>query len=199
MYRFCFSAILPFGFARYAVFSSLLVALCRSSFDCHSETNLLWEPLPLILTGGLIRRKPLRLIMFNVIISTCGFDCHSISMSWRVLSLDSVYWNMLVVVTGSIVFGSVVVNLVLLMSGVWLCMASGSCILPWIVSLVAGTCVSLFIFHSFHCVDPIAIRMPLEFWYGMLFAPPFDMFNKVLVVDSWLPLTLVSCSLMALL
>ena len=84
-------------------------------------------------------------------------------MSRRVLSLDSVYWNMLVVVTGSIVFGSVVVNLVLLMSGVWLCMASGSCILPWIVSFVAGTCVSLFVFRSFHCVDPIAIRMPLEF------------------------------------
>ena len=83
-------------------------------------------------------------------------------MSRRVLSLGSVYWNMLVVVTGSIVFGSVVVNLVLLMSGVWLCMASGFCILPWIVSLVAGTLVSLFFFRSFHCVDPIAIRMPLE-------------------------------------
>jgi len=83
-------------------------------------------------------------------------------MSRRVLSLDSVYWNMLVFVTGSIVFGSVVVNLVLLMSGVWLC-GVWLCILPWIVSFVAGTCVSLFIFFSFHFVDPIAIRMPLEF------------------------------------
>ena len=43
------------------------------------------------------------------------------------------------------------------MSGVWLCMASGSSILPWIVSLVAGTCVSLFVFRSFHC---LWIRLP---------------------------------------
>ena len=57
--------------------------------DCHSDgTNLVWEPLPFVLTGGLIRHilcicqdaMPLRLIMFT-------------SLSRRVLSLGSVYWN----------------------------------------------------------------------------------------------------------
>jgi len=134
---------------------------------------------------------PLRLIMFT-------------SLSRRVSSLGSVYCNLQVVITEGTVFGSDVVNLVLLMSGVWLC-GVWLCILPWSVSFVDDTCcVSLFIFLRFHCVDPIAIRMPLEFWYGMClhllwcYAPPFDMFN-VFVVDTWLPLTLVSRSLMAML
>ena len=86
---------------------------------------------------------PLRLIMFT-------------SLSRRVSSLGSVYWNMLVVVSGSIVFGSDVVNLVLLMSGVWLCMASGS---VYFLGLSLLLLVHVFR-YSFSLAFTVWIRLP---------------------------------------
>jgi hypothetical protein len=104
--------ILPFGFTLcYAVYSSLVLValwlfvtlfaifcLCRtwSWSDCHLDgTNLLWEPLSFVLTGGLIRHilcicqdaMPLRFDNVYVVVKT------RVVFGFCLLELSSCNWE----------------------------------------------------------------------------------------------------------